>query len=238
MRINRARINAGRVNSGAFAHITGSLAAQEAGQDTFAALGSVEITGIAAAVESGADVFAASAGVEISASLAATETGADSFAASGAVEVSGSLVVSETGADQFSAAGSVEVSGSLATTESGQDTFEAVQDQRQFTARIVFPVERNSIIVQKDVRKISVLSDYRAISSRPDVRAVSFPRTRKPVFAQDAGAVLVDRIKRVQFPPIARQITVDADGRVINAASDSTRIAAPAETLRIQINGS
>jgi hypothetical protein len=107
--------------------ITGTLAATEAGSDTFAATGSVEVAGTLAATEEGSDTFATSGTVAITGTLAATEEGSDTFAATGTVVdgASGTLAATEEGSDTFEASGSVAITGTLAATEEGSDTFAA-----------------------------------------------------------------------------------------------------------------
>jgi hypothetical protein len=105
--------------------LTGTLAATEAGADTFAGAGFLDSTGTLAATEAGADTFAGTGAVLVSGTLAATEAGADTFAGTGAVLVSGTLAATETGADTFAGTGTVLVSGTLAATETGADTFAA-----------------------------------------------------------------------------------------------------------------
>ena len=105
--------------------ITGTLAATESGDDTFAASGTVGATGITgtlAATETGSDTFASSGVVIVNGALAATEAGADTFASVGDVIVQGALAATEAGADTFAAAGDVFVTGSMAAVESGADT--------------------------------------------------------------------------------------------------------------------
>lgn len=111
------------------AGVTGSLAAQESGADTFAANGSVSVSGSLSAQEAGSDAFAASGAVAVSGALSAQESGQDAFVASGSVPVAGALSAQEVGADVFAATGSVEstgVNGSLVAQETGEDTFAAV----------------------------------------------------------------------------------------------------------------
>ena len=105
--------------------VAGSLAATDAGPDTFASTGGeVEVVGSLSGTE-GADTFASTGGeVEVAGSLAVTE-GADALASTGTVTdpgISGSLAVTESGADALTSTGAVAVAGSLAVTESGADT--------------------------------------------------------------------------------------------------------------------
>jgi hypothetical protein len=83
------------------------------------------ITGTMAAAEAGTDTFAGSCDVFVQGSLAASETGADTFSSTGDVVVQGTLAVSESGSDTLAASGtvgSVAVTGDLAATETGSDT--------------------------------------------------------------------------------------------------------------------
>lgn len=91
--------------------ISGTMAVQESGADSFSASGTVAISGALSAQEIGQDAFAASGSVPVSGTLSAREVGADVFTATGSVEsagVSGSLVAQETGGDTFAAVGIVE----------------------------------------------------------------------------------------------------------------------------------
>lgn len=108
--------------------ITGSLSAQEAGADVFAASGTVAdpaIIGSLAAQEIGGDGFTASGAVDVSGALLVSEAGVDSFSAAGVVSLSGELAAQEVGTDGFSAGGSVLVQGALASQEVGFDGFTA-----------------------------------------------------------------------------------------------------------------
>lgn len=67
----------------AAAAITGTLAATEAGADTFAGAGGALVSGAMAAVETGSDTFAGAGSGAIAGTLAAVETGEDTFAGSG-----------------------------------------------------------------------------------------------------------------------------------------------------------
>lgn len=130
--------------------LTGTLAAQEDGQDTLSASGEVlaplePIEGTVAAVEEGQDAFAALGSIFpfqadafqqdafnrevpnfVTGDLAATEAGNDTMAAAGAVAVRGAFAASEQGADTLAGAGSVLVAGSLSAVESGADAFAGV----------------------------------------------------------------------------------------------------------------
>ena len=131
------------------AAVVGSLAAQEAGADTFTATGAVAVAGTLVVQETGDDTFSASGTVfnsnigifdtgifdsgifdteeagagEVTGTLAAQEAGADTFTASGTVAVTGTLAAQETGDDTFAATETVAVTGSLAAVEAGDDTF-------------------------------------------------------------------------------------------------------------------
>lgn len=65
--------------------ITGSMAAQETGQDTFLAAGAAIVVGSMGAVETGSDVFAAVYVPSIVGDMVAVESGSDAFSATGEV---------------------------------------------------------------------------------------------------------------------------------------------------------
>lgn len=103
----------------------GSMTTSEsATKDAFASSGSLLASGSMAVTEAGADaaVFSGSTGASPSSGvLAATEAGADAAAFSVVALVAASLAASEVGSDTFSASSMTTSSGSLAAAEVGSD---------------------------------------------------------------------------------------------------------------------
>lgn len=104
--------------------ITGAMAAQESGSDTFAGAGSVLVSGGMAAAETGADALSGAGATVVSGTMAAAEAGPDGFVGAGSVAVSGAMAAAETGADTFAGSGSLGapgITGTMAAIEVGAD---------------------------------------------------------------------------------------------------------------------
>ena len=112
----------------AAAGITGTMASQDSGADSFTASGGVAIAGTMSAQDTGSDSFSASGTISdpaISGTMASQDAGADTFASSGQLPIAGTMAVLESGGDSFAATGAVAIAGSMSVQEAGSDTFAA-----------------------------------------------------------------------------------------------------------------
>lgn len=102
--------------------ITGSLSANESGNDTASFAGDVYVAGQLSATEGAIDTAALSGDVLVKGALAASESGSDTASIAGNVYIAGTLSAVEGGLDGFAASGNILVQGTLAASETGADT--------------------------------------------------------------------------------------------------------------------
>lgn len=154
------------------------------------------VTGTLAATESGNDTFAASGTVLIEGALAATETGNDTFSASGKVLIQGSLAATETGNDTFAAVGVVSatgVTGTMAATETGDDTFAATGE---VISPAVFVPTKGGIPKAKTKIKKSEHEDIAAIVKREfDI----LDGTYQPEIVEQVKEEILPQIKQIDY---------------------------------------